>query len=81
MRLTITLSKETYEWIKTQAYLRLKTTSVAQVIREMLEDRITSGVGTNRIPKMEHNTDSPECWCNPTIQVMPNGNKLIIHNR
>jgi len=28
----------------------------------------------------EHNTHGECCWCNPTIEVMPNGNKLIIHN-
>lgn len=26
------------------------------------------------------NTDSENCWCNPKIEVYPNGNKLIIHN-
>ena len=28
----------------------------------------------------EHNTRGECCWCNPTIEVMPNGNKVIIHN-
>lgn len=28
----------------------------------------------------EHNTGSECCWCNPKIEVMPNGNKVIIHN-
>ncbi len=28
----------------------------------------------------EHNTHGECCWCNPTIEVMPNGNKVIIHN-
>ena len=28
----------------------------------------------------EHNTMSPDCWCNPKIEVMENGNKVIQHN-
>ncbi len=39
--------------------------------------------GGNKMSKMmdgEHNTHGECCWCNPTIEVMPNGNKLIIHN-
>jgi len=28
----------------------------------------------------EHYTRGECCWCNPTIEVMPNGNKVIIHN-
>jgi hypothetical protein len=27
----------------------------------------------------EHNTDSEDCWCNPTVEQEENG-KLIIHN-
>lgn len=26
------------------------------------------------------NTNSEDCWCNPKIEIYPNGNKLIIHN-
>lgn len=28
----------------------------------------------------EHNTHGTTCWCNPKIEVMENGNKVIIHN-
>ena len=28
----------------------------------------------------EHNMHGECCWCNPTIEVLPNGNKVIIHN-
>jgi DNA-binding XRE family transcriptional regulator len=28
----------------------------------------------------EHNTMSPDCWCNPKIEIEDNGNKVIIHN-
>ena len=28
----------------------------------------------------EHNTHGVDCWCNPKIEVMENGNKVIIHN-
>ena len=28
----------------------------------------------------EHNTHGAYCWCNPKIEVMENGNKVIIHN-
>ncbi len=29
----------------------------------------------------EHNTDSPECWCEPEIREDPEtGNKVIVHN-
>lgn len=28
----------------------------------------------------EHNTNSEWCWCHPKIDVMENGNKVIIHN-
>ncbi len=28
----------------------------------------------------EHNTHGADCWCNPKIEVMENGNKVIIHN-
>jgi DNA-binding XRE family transcriptional regulator len=28
----------------------------------------------------EHNTHSPDCWCNPKIETIENGNKVIIHN-
>lgn len=24
--------------------------------------------------------DSQACWCNPKIEVQPNGNKVIVHN-
>lgn len=27
-----------------------------------------------------HDTDSENCWCNPAIETMPNGNKVVIHN-
>ena len=27
----------------------------------------------------EHNTMGEDCWCNPKIEVMENGNKVIIH--
>ena len=33
--------------------------------------------GTN----LEHNTNGETCWCNPKIEIMANGNKVIIHNR
>jgi len=29
---------------------------------------------------LDHNTKSEKCWCNPKIETMPNGKKLIIHN-
>ena len=29
---------------------------------------------------MEHITDMPYCWCNPKIEVFPNGNMVIVHN-
>ena len=37
------------------------------------------------VKQFQHNkrtcsTDSEECWCNPKIEVYPNGNKLVIHN-
>ena len=28
----------------------------------------------------EHNTNSECCWCGPEIEIMDNGNKVIIHN-
>ncbi len=28
----------------------------------------------------EHNTHSLDCWCNPKIETLDNGNKVIIHN-
>jgi len=28
----------------------------------------------------EHNTMGEDCWCNPRVEVMQNGNKVIIHN-
>lgn len=28
----------------------------------------------------EHNTNSECCWCNPKIETVDNGNKVIIHN-
>ena len=28
----------------------------------------------------EHNTMGEDCWCNPRVEVMENGNKVIIHN-
>ena len=28
----------------------------------------------------EHITDGEDCWCEPTIRTMDNGNKVIIHN-
>ena len=28
----------------------------------------------------EHNTHGVDCWCNPKIEIMDNGNKVIIHN-
>lgn len=28
----------------------------------------------------EHNTMDEHCWCNPRVEVMENGNKVIIHN-
>jgi len=28
----------------------------------------------------EHNTHSPDYWCNPKIETLDNGNKVIIHN-
>lgn len=27
-----------------------------------------------------HNTNGVDCWCNPTIETMENGNKVVIHN-
>ena len=33
-----------------------------------------------KIAKYEHNTHGAYCWCNPKIEVMENGNKVIIHN-
>lgn len=27
----------------------------------------------------EHNTDSPECWCDPEIEELENGNLIVIH--
>lgn len=32
------------------------------------------------IKDMEHNTQNECCWCNPKIEVMENGNKVVIHN-
>ena len=40
----------------------------------------TGGNKTSKIMDAEHNTHGECCWCNPTIEVMPNGNKVIIHN-
>ena len=28
----------------------------------------------------EHTTDAEDCWCRPTVEVQPNGCKVIIHN-
>ncbi len=30
-------------------------------------------------PKREHNTKSEKCWCDPEIEVLENGNIVIIH--
>lgn len=27
----------------------------------------------------DHNTSTPDCWCNPTVETMENGAKVIIH--
>ena len=40
----------------------------------------TGGNKMSKIMDAEHNTHGECCWCNPTIEVMPNGNKVIIHN-
>ena len=40
--------------------------------------RWTKGGGVSEY--YEHNTHGADCWCNPKIEVMENGNKVIIHN-
>lgn len=46
--------------------------------RELNRSLVTGNVEV--LEKNEHNTDSPKCWCSPRIEVMPNGDKIIIHN-
>lgn len=30
--------------------------------------------------RLPHNTENNACMCNPTIEVQPNGNKVVTHN-
>jgi len=41
---------------------------------------LTDGKLCNCDKYPEHNTNSDECWCEPEIIVMENGNKVIVHN-
>ncbi len=32
-------------------------------------------------PSQEHETEMPYCWCDPTKEVQPNGNMVIVHKK
>ncbi len=44
---------------------------------EIKKDLLLSKV----IHDKEHITDMPYCWCKPKVEVMENGNMLIVHNK
>ena len=45
-----------------------------------MQKKSTGRVGCEVSEYYEHNTHGVDCWCNPKIEVMENGNKVIIHN-
>jgi len=48
---------------------------------ELYDHRITLYIALCRLlANVPHETDMPQCWCNPRRKVVKNGNMVIVHN-
>lgn len=48
---------------------------------ELYDHRITLYIALCRVlANVPHETDMPQCWCNPRREVVENGNMVIVHN-
>ena len=49
-------------------------------VANMIDEDLRDGTITRESVYPGHNTGSDECWCEPVVEVMENGTKVIIHN-
>ena len=66
-----------YDLTTTRMRLRAKYHGAVVVSKKMLVQQ----AWWSRLPIKGKHTDSEYCWCDPAIEIMENGNKVVIHRR
>lgn len=63
------------KWV--EVYEKMKNEILGKTM--IYEWRINKECDEVEVRKLDHNTDSKECWCNPKLEKQPNGAFVIVH--